>query len=147
MLLVDNGAKLRRKLALFNFYRYFFQSYLPPRRNGASAEWERGLRRLPCAFFVAAGFSAKLYIYNVCRGPAGCMRSSCRGVKARRAPSLRGVSLALYAEATGPKAGKRPCLFPAPLWYNLLVMTAIQICRLLVSGDTRWVVDSPLALA
>lgn len=147
MLLVDNGAKLRRKLALFNFYRYFFQSYLPPRRNGSSAEWERGVRRLPCFFFVAAVFSAKLYINNVCRGLGGCRRSSWRGSKARRAPSLRGVSLALYAEATGPKAGKRPCLFPAHLWRNLLVMIAMLIRRLLVLGDTRWIVDSPLALA
>ena len=147
MLLVDNGAKLRRKLALFNFYRYFFQSYLPPRRNGSSAGWERGLRRLPCFFFVATGFSAKLYIYNVCRGPAGCRRSSWRGVKARRAPNLKAVSMVLYAEAPSSEAGKRPCLFPAHLLHNLLVMTAIQIRRLLVLGDTRWLVVSPLALA
>ena len=59
----------------------------------------------------------------------------------------RDVSLALYAEETGPKAGKRPCLFPAPLWRNLLVMTAMLIRRLLVLVDTRWIVDSPLALA
>jgi hypothetical protein len=147
VLLIDNGAKLRRKLALFNFYRYFFQSYLPPRRNGASVEWERGLRRLPCAFFVAAGFSAKLYIYNVCRGPAGCRRSSWRGAKALRAPNLKAVSMVLYAEAPSSKAGKRPCLFPAHLWRNFLVMTAKQIRRLLVWVDTRWLVDSPLALA
>ncbi|WP_315181307.1 hypothetical protein [Alloprevotella tannerae] len=55
--------------------------------------------------------------------------------------------MVLYAEATGPKAGKRPCLFSAYLWRNLLVMTAMLIRRLLVLGDTRWLVDSPLALA
>jgi len=147
VLLVDNGAKLRRKLALFNFYRYFFQSYLPPRRNGSSAGWERGLRRLPCFFFVATGFSAKLYINNVCRGSAGCRRSSWRGAKARRAPNLKAVSMVLYAEAPSPKAGKHPCIFPAHLWRNLLVMTAMLIRRSLALVDTHWLFVSPLALA
>ena len=55
--------------------------------------------------------------------------------------------MVLYAEAPSSETGKRPCLFPAHLWRNLLVMTAIQIRRLLVLVDTRWLVDSPLALA
>lgn len=55
--------------------------------------------------------------------------------------------MVLYAEAPSSKAGKRPCLFPVHLWRNLLVMTAMLIRRLLVLGDTRWIVDSPLALA
>lgn len=55
--------------------------------------------------------------------------------------------MVLYAEAPSSEAGKRPCLFPAHLWRNLLVMNAMLIRRLLVLGDTRWLVDSPLALA